>query len=171
MLYITIFANTSSLKVGPTTMEGQGNPAESQLIFFYNFLDDDGDDGDDERYLWYLDGVIRPLVADFPWNCPRPLGRYIPAHRPLDDRDDEDDWDHVTGWQSLPKTTSKNPNPILLNNSNSNNNMTIILMLTCSPLRHRCTALRPLRTPPAFPPCTPPSQPAWTSSSSWGRAG
>ena len=66
LLYITIFADTSSLKVGPTTMEGQGNPAESQLIFFYNFLDDDGDDGDDERYLWYLDGVIRPLVADFP---------------------------------------------------------------------------------------------------------
>ena len=95
MLYITIFADTSSLKVGPTTMEGQGNPAESQLIFFYNFLDDDGDDGDDERYLWYLDGVIRPLVADFPWNCPRPLDRYIPAHRPHDDRDDEDDSDHT----------------------------------------------------------------------------
>ena len=66
MLYITIFADTSSLKVGPTTMKGRGNPAESKSILFYNFLDDDVDVGDDERYLWYLDGVIRPLVADFP---------------------------------------------------------------------------------------------------------
>ena len=69
--------------------------------------------------------------------------------------------------QIIPKTGSKKSRAqtqfLLLKEKYSNftsHDISIILMLTCSPLRHHCTAPRPLRTPPASPPCTPPSQPA-----------